>query len=143
MILAAVALLGMIGKNNSVATAAGVLLIFRLLLGERPAPYLEEYALKAGITILTLAVLLPFATGELGISSLVYSLKSYSGLVSFLVGIFIAYLGGKGVSFLTTQPQTLVGLLMGTIIGVAFFKGVPVGPLIGAGIVALIVSKLS
>ncbi|MDD3653428.1 MAG: DUF441 domain-containing protein [Desulfotomaculaceae bacterium] len=143
IILSAVALLGIVGKNSSVAAAAGVLLVFRLFVGERSVPFLEEYTLKAGITIITLAVLVPFATGEVDLNSLFNSFKSYPGFVSILVGIIIAYLGGKGVTFLTDQPQVLVGLLIGTIIGVAFFKGVPVGPLIGAGIVALILSKIS
>jgi len=143
IILLAVAILGLIGKNGTVTAAAGVLLVFRLFIGERHIPFLEEYTLKAGITILTLAVLLPFATGEVGIQSLISTLRSSPGLVAVLVGIVIAYLGGKGVVFLTNQPQVLVGLLIGTIIGVAFFKGVPVGPLIGAGIVAVILSTMS
>lgn len=141
IILAAVALLGIIGKNGSVAAAAGVLLIFRLLVGERPVPHLEEYTLRAGITVLTLAVLVPFATGEVGVQSLINTFRSYPGFVSILVGIMIAYLGGKGVVFLTREPQIMVGLLIGTIVGVAFFKGVPVGPLIGAGIVAMVLTR--
>lgn len=143
IILLAVALLGLIGKNGTVTVAACVLLVFRLIAGERHIPLLEEYTLKAGITIITLAVLLPFATGEVGIQSLWSSLKSSPGLLAVVVGVVIAYLGGKGVVFLTNQPQVLVGLLIGTIIGVAFCKGVPVGPLIGAGIVAVLLSATS
>lgn len=140
IILLVVAILGLIGKNGTVAAAAGILLVIRLFIGERPVPFLEEYTLKAGITVITMAVLVPFATGEVGIQSLLNTLKSSAGLIAVLVGVVIAFLGGKGVTFLTDQPQVLVGLLMGTIIGVAFFKGVPVGPLIGAGIVAVILS---
>ncbi|WP_356918858.1 DUF441 family protein [Chryseobacterium gambrini] len=36
----------------------------------------------------------------------------------------------------------ITGLLIGTIAGVAFFKGVPVGPLIAAGMLSLILNKL-
>lgn len=143
IILLAVALLGLVGKNSTVTAAAVVLLAFRLIAGERHIPMLEEYTLNAGITIITLAVLLPFATGEVGIPSLLATLKSSPGLLAVLVGVVIAYLGGRGVLFLTSQPQVLVGLLIGTIIGVAFCKGVPVGPLIGAGIVAVLLSATS
>jgi uncharacterized membrane protein (DUF441 family) len=143
IILLIVALLGVIGKNTAVTAAAGILLAFRFLLGEKAVPFLEGYALKTGITIITLAVLLPLATGEIGLRSFVNLFKSSLGLVSVLVGISIAYLGGRGVSFLTNQPLVLIGLLVGTIIGVAFFKGVPVGPLIGAGIVAVVLSVFS
>jgi uncharacterized membrane protein (DUF441 family) len=36
------------------------------------------------------------------------------------------------------QPTVVTGLLVGTIIGVTFFRGVPVGPLIAAGIVSVL-----
>lgn len=40
-----------------------------------------------------------------------------------------------------SQPSTVAGLLVGTVIGVALFRGVPVGPLIAAGILSLLVGK--
>ena len=40
---------------------------------------------------------------------------------------------------MSAQPSVVGGLLIGTVIGVAFFRGVPVGPLIAAGIVSLFV----
>nr|VXZ85906.1 Protein of uncharacterised function (DUF441) [Klebsiella pneumoniae] len=32
-----------------------------------------------------------------------------------------------------SQPHLVAGLLVGTVLGVALFRGVPVGPLIAAG----------
>ena len=40
-----------------------------------------------------------------------------------------------------TQPHLVAGLLVGTVLGVALFKGVPVGPLIAAGLLSMIVGK--
>ena len=37
--------------------------------------------------------------------------------------------------------QLVAGLLVGTVLGVALFRGVPVGPLIAAGLVSLIVGR--
>jgi uncharacterized membrane protein (DUF441 family) len=39
------------------------------------------------------------------------------------------------------QPIIVTGLLIGTVIGVAFFKGVPVGPLIAAGLLSLLIGR--
>ncbi len=50
-------------------------------------------------------------------------------------------LGGRGVTLMGSQPQLVAGLLVGTVLGVALFRGVPVGPLIAAGLVSLIVGK--
>ncbi|MCO6560559.1 MAG: DUF441 family protein, partial [Gilliamella sp.] len=39
------------------------------------------------------------------------------------------------------HPTIINGLIIGTLIGVAFFKGIPVGPLIAAGILSLLIGK--
>ncbi|ADY94976.1 conserved hypothetical protein [Neisseria meningitidis H44/76] len=39
------------------------------------------------------------------------------------------------------QPVLITGLLIGTVIGVAFMGGIPVGPLIAAGILSFVVGK--
>lgn len=59
--------------------------------------------------------------------------KQPVSLAGIAAGIIVAYLGGRGVSLLGNQPLVVTGILLGTIIGVALFKGVPVGPLIAAG----------
>lgn len=62
-------------------------------------------------------------------------------IVAIIAGIVVAWLGGRGVTLMGNQPVLVTGLLIGTIIGVAFLKGVPVGPLIAAGILSLIIGK--
>ncbi|MDD4335250.1 MAG: DUF441 domain-containing protein [Desulfotomaculaceae bacterium] len=142
ILLLAIVLLGIVGKNYVVAAAAGALLVLRLLHGEVLFPILEKNAINVGIGFITLAILIPFASGGIGWSEMYKTLASPIGLVALAMGIFVAYLGGRGVGFLTLQPQVMVGLMVGTIVGVAFFRGVPVGPLIAAGMVALIMGLL-
>ena len=43
---------------------------------------------------------------------------------------------------MTEQPTVVIGLMLGTIIGVAFLGGIPVGPLIAAGLLSLFVGKV-
>ncbi|MEG7498880.1 DUF441 family protein, partial [Enterobacter hormaechei] len=50
-------------------------------------------------------------------------------------------LGGRGVTLMSSQPSLVAGLLVGTVLGVALFRGVPVGPLIAAGLVSLFIGK--
>lgn len=59
-------------------------------------------------------------------------------MVAVIVGVLVAWLGGRGVTLMVDQPTVVTGLLVGTIIGVTFFRGVPVGPLIAAGIVSVL-----
>ena len=39
------------------------------------------------------------------------------------------------------QPRVVPGLIVGTVLGVAFLKGIPVGPLIAAGILSLFLGQ--
>ena len=41
----------------------------------------------------------------------------------------------------TLVLSAVAGLLVGTVLGVALFRGVPVGPLIAAGLVSLFIGK--
>ncbi len=63
------------------------------------------------------------------------------GIIILTIGVIVSWLGGRGVTLMGSQPQLVAGLLVGTVLGVALFRGVPVGPLIAAGLVSLIVGK--
>ena len=67
---------------------------------------------------------------------------SWKMLAAVLVGVLVAWLAGRGVPLMSEQPVLVTGLLLGTIIGVAFLGGIPVGPLIAAGILSLIAGKV-
>lgn len=103
-------------------------------------PYLEKYGLTIGIIILTIGVLSPIVSGKIALPNLA-TLLNWKMLLAILAGISVAWLGGRGINLMGNQPVLVTGLLIGTIIGVAFLKGVPVGPLIAAGILSLVVGK--
>ncbi len=84
----------------------------------------------------------PIASGTLPPSTLIHSFLNWKSLVAIAVGVIVSWLGGgRGVTLMGSQPQLVAGLLVGTVLGVALFRGVPVGPLIAAGLVSLIVGK--
>jgi uncharacterized membrane protein (DUF441 family) len=130
--------LGVIGNNPTVSIAVAILLLIRLLQLERAFPILEQYGLQIGIIILTIGVLSPLASGKIKPDSLLLIFTNWQSILAVAIGIFVAYLGGRGATLMTENPIVVTGLLLGTIIGVTFFRGVPVGPLIAAGMLAFI-----
>ena len=74
-------------------------------------------------------------------STLIHSFMNWKSLLAIAVGVFVSWLGGRGVSLMGSQPHLVAGLLVGTVLGVALFRGVPVGPLIAAGIISLFIGK--
>jgi uncharacterized membrane protein (DUF441 family) len=83
----------------------------------------------------------PIASGKISASTVVHSFFHWKSIVAILVGVLVSWLGGRGLTLMGTQPHLVAGLLVGTVLGVAMFKGVPVGPLIAAGLLSMIVGK--
>ncbi len=129
---------GVISQNTTIIIASALLIILASLPVTQPfLPYLEKYGLNWGILLLTIAVLTPIASGKIGSETLLKSFTSWQSLLAILVGVLVAWLGGRGVKLMSADPTVVAGLLIGTVIGVAFLRGVPVGPLIAAGILSL------
>lgn len=139
LIILTVLAVAVLGGNNTVALASALVLIINLAgLGQAILPFLEARGLEIGIVILTAAILAPLASGKIDSQQVVSTLTNVRTLLAVAIGVLVAFLGGKGVDLLTVEPQLITGVVFGTIIGVAFFKGVPVGPLICAGILYFI-----
>ena len=135
LIMALIIVISYLGHNMSVVYAALILVIAKLLLPLNYMDYIAKHGINWGIIVLTIAILVPIATGEIGIQEIVDVFKTPLGIITILTGIAVAIFGGMGVDFLKNDPHIVVSLVIGTIIGVCFFKGVPVGPLIAGGMV--------
>lgn len=138
LILIVLLTLGVVGHNSAISIAAVFLLLIRLLHLDRMFPFLEQHGLEIGITVLTIGVLTPVASGRIPPDAILKTFTHWQSLLAIAIGIFVAYLGGKGTALMSQNPLVVTGLLVGTILGVTFFKGVPVGPLIAAGMLAFI-----
>lgn len=79
----------------------------------------------------------PIASGKISGEVILRSFVNIQSLVAIGIGIFVAWLGGRGVTLMMLQPNVVAGILIGTVAGVALFRGVPVGPLIAAGLLSL------
>lgn len=142
LLLLGLAALGIISSNSPVTIAMVVLLLLRVLGLQQTFPWLEKYGLTIGIIILTIGVMTPLASGKISLQMVGQSFLHWKSLLAISIGILVAYLGGRGAILMTNQPTVVAGLLIGTVIGVALFKGVPVGPLIAAGILSLLIGKM-
>lgn len=142
LLLLGLAALGIISSNSPITIAMVVLLLIRVLGLQQAFPWLEKYGLTAGVIILTIGVMTPLASGKISLQTIGHSFLHWKSLAAIGVGMLVAYLGGRGATLMGSQPTVVAGLLIGTVLGVALFKGVPVGPLIAAGILSLLVGRM-
>lgn len=131
--------LSLLVHNTAVTISVAALLVIKLTPLAQFFPYIEKQGLTLGIIILTIGVMAPLVSGSLPPSTLIKSFLDWKSLLAIAVGILVSWLGGRGVTLMSSQPTIVGGLLIGTIIGVSLFRGVPVGPLIAAGLVSLFI----
>lgn len=125
-------------KNNLLGAAAAIVFFLDLMRLNRFFPMIQNRGLEAGLLFLTVALLVPLATGEITWKSLVSSLFSPLGVLTIIGGIVGAYLNSQGLDLLAVEPSIIPGILIGVMVSVFFFGGVAVGPIMAAGITALL-----
>ncbi len=134
--------LSVLGHNNSVAIAAGALLIVKLSSLENYLPLIADQSMQLGIILITIAVLIPIAKGSITLGDMASAFTTPTGFVAIAVGMVVAWLAGRGLPFMANSPVVVTPLIIGTVVGVAFFQGLAVGPLIASGFVWLCLSLI-
>lgn len=138
LMLLGLIIIGMLSRSNIITTAACILLVVKLVRLDHYLPLIERRGLELGLLFLTLGVLVPFANQKIQPKDVAAVLTSWPGIVALAGGAIAAWMNAKGLQLLKLDPQLVVGLVMGSILGIVFLRGIPVGPLMAGGITALL-----
>lgn len=130
-------IVGILAKSNFISIASCILLILRLSNFNAIFPILKRRGLDIGILFLLLAILSPIASGKIDEQDLIYNLTSLDGILAIIGGTLATCMNGMGIRLIQQEPEIIFGLIVGSILGIILFQGVPVGPLTAAGISAL------
>lgn len=143
MLLVVLIIVGLIGRSHIITTAACILLVVKLIHLERYLPTVERRGLELGLLFLTMGVLVPFASERISYKEVFSVFTTWPGVIALIGGAVATYMNGKGLDLLKLDPQLIVGLVIGSIFGIIFLRGIPVGPLMVAGITALLLKVAS
>ncbi len=141
VLLLAVLALGLVSGNVLIAGAALSLILLRAGDYDALFPWITRYGFNLGLFIMVLTILTPIAEERLTLARFTDGLLSKAGLATVLVSVASALLARQGISLLQQRPDVMVGLLVGGVVGV-LVGGVPTGPLIPAGLVAVLIFLL-
>ena len=141
--LVALLLIGIIARSNLIATAACVLLLLKFANLNFMLPILEKRGLELGLLFLLLAIMVPIATGQVTEKELLYNFTTFPGILAVVGGALATHLNGEGLKLLQLDPELIFGFVVGSVIGIVFLGGVPVGPLMAAGVTALFLEIFS
>lgn len=144
LFLGLVLVVALVGKNMSLIIATAVVMLLKLLpFTTKWLPIIQSKGINWGVTVISVAILIPIATGQIGFKDLWQTFKTPAGWIAVAAGIAVAILSRYGVDQLAAVPQVTVALVLGTIIGVVAFKGIAAGPVIASGMTFVVVSLLN
>jgi uncharacterized membrane protein (DUF441 family) len=130
-------LLGLWARSPLVASAAALLLLIRLARLDFLLPILERRGIEVGLLFLTVAMLVPFAVGHVNVREVLRSLTTLPGILAVVGGAIATHVNGRGLGIITTHSELMIALIIGSILGIVVWGGIPVGPLMAAGLTYL------
>ncbi|MCK9525304.1 MAG: DUF441 domain-containing protein [Limnochordia bacterium] len=136
-------LIALLTKNNLLGAAAAIVFFLDLMRLHRFFPMIQSRGLEAGLLLLTISLLIPLANGGITLKSLGSALLTPVGVFAIIGGILGAYMNSQGLELLSIEPSIMPGILIGIMVSVFFFDGVAAGPIMAAGITALLVRLLT
>lgn len=134
--------MGLAFNNRLITASAGLILAVKVIHLQTLLRLIDRWAMEFGLICLLMAVLTPFALDRVGVNDIWATFRTPSGLLAITGGVVAAYVCGRGMLLLQLRPEVVVGLVVGTVIGVSLFRGIPVGPLAAAGVTAMLLNLL-
>jgi len=128
------------GKANTVAIATCILLMLKLLgVDKYVYPSIEKIGMTCGLILLIAAIMIPIANGSITFTNIKGVFTSWIGLTALILSFLTTYLSGQGLNYLTVQGHSNImpAMIVGAVAAAAFLGGVPVGPLITSGMLAV------
>ena len=125
-------LISLLTGNKTLLYAMGIVFVLRMVRATAVLEILAGKGISWGILVITIGFLAPIALER-------YDLSQFKAVFTSPAG-WIAILCGMGVIVGQTDMVITVGIILGTFLGVAVFKGNPVGPLIGSGMAWFIIA---
>lgn len=142
LILVIILAISILGKANSVAVGVAILLVLKLLnLDKYVFSVLNDKGVFWALVVLIATILIPIANGQITVTNIKGNLLSWVGVVALILSFITTYLSGLGLEYLTVKGNgdVMPALIIGSVAAAAFLKGVPVGPLITSGMLAVVV----
>ena len=130
--------LGFLARSRVIVLAALILILLKELKINPLLLFLSKKGIEIGLVFLLLAILAPLLVKPVRWQELKDLITDYRGVIAIIAGILATQTNGMGLELLNELPLLIIGIIIGSLLGIVIFGGIPVGPLMAAGIAALL-----
>lgn len=142
LLLYCIIILGLLAQSRVIVLAGFSLLLIKELGLTGLSDFLSNKGIEIGLVFLLMAILAPMVLIPMNWEELKNSLGGWKGLIAIIAGLLATQFNGMGLKLLDNNPQLIVGIIIGSLIGIVLLGGIPVGPLMAAGIAAVLVELI-
>lgn len=139
LVLLALAAIGIVARSPVIAVAAGILLFIKLANLQCLFAFIERQGLEIGLLFLLLTIMVPLGRENVDPRQILKYFTTLPGFLAILGGALATHLNYEGLRMLQLDPEMMFGLIIGSVLGILLFNGIPVGPLMAAGLTALFI----
>lgn len=131
-------ILGLLAQSRVIVLAGFSLLLTKELGLTLITEFLSNKGIEIGLIFLLMAILAPILLTPIDWGEFINTLINWQTLVAVVSGLLATQFNGMGLKLLEVSPHLVIGIVIGSLIGIVLFGGIPVGPLMAAGIAALL-----
>ena len=142
LVLYFIIILGFLAQSRVIVLAGFSLLLIKELGLTGLTEFFSNKGIEIGLIFLLMAILAPLVLTPMNWEELKNVLGGWKGLVAVIAGLLATQFNGMGLELLDNNPQLIVGIIIGSLIGIVLLGGIPVGPLMAAGIAAVLVELI-
>ncbi|MFP4660577.1 MAG: DUF441 family protein [Halanaerobiales bacterium] len=142
LLLYIIIILGFLAQSRVIVLAGFSLLLIKELGLSGLSEFLCSKGIELGLFFLLMAILAPMILTPINWDELKNSLGGIRGVVAILAGLLATQFNGMGLKLLDDNPQLIIGIIIGSLIGIVLLGGIPVGPLMAAGIAAILIELI-
>ncbi|ACL70923.1 DUF441 domain-containing protein [Halothermothrix orenii] len=133
-----ITILGFLARSRVLVIAGLLLLTIYEFEIDFVFEFLGNKGIEIGLIFLLMAILSSLVLSPVDGEVIKDNLLSWQGTVAIIAGVLATKFNGMGLDLLQESPQFILGIIMGSLVGIVFFGGIPVGPLMAAGIGAVL-----
>lgn len=133
---------GVLANSRIIVLASSILLLFKALQIDVFFRFFSDRGIEIGLVFLLLAVLSSLLVSPLDWEELKLTFASREGIVAVLAGLTATRFNKLGLNLLHNTPQIIIGIVAGSLLGIVFLQGIPVGPMMAAGLTALMLKAV-
>ncbi len=139
ILLITILIFGFFSKSRVLLITTLFLLIIQELNIKEFFIFFSSHGIEIGLFFLLAAIISSLLLIELDFQKILDYFLSYQGLIAFIAGILATILNKMGLHLLESDSLLITAIVIGSIFGILFFEGIPVGPLMAAGIAVLLI----